>query len=226
MPDAALVHDSIHPTRGGMPGEAAFLTAWQEIMDRCAGDDEEPCPLDGVHSARWSRRPAIDQADATMAATLVQWLGTNAGACLIHQARALQRSGLSGPEAFVAAWAIRNARRRATNSDLRSIESMMIPPGEPRNLDGDPHRAPEITLRQYETAEHVCAWLGSPEGQGFIAAREREIEAYDAHERLRMREANRTGTTPPRGMGAEAVADYFRVLRKAIAGSEQARGAA
>ncbi len=189
-------------------------------------DDEADDPLLGAHSGRWARRPAPDQADATMAATLVQWLGTNAGACLIHQARALMGSGLSGPEAFVAAWAVRNARRRATSSDLRSIESMMIPPDEPRNLDGEPYRAPRVTLRQYETAEHVCAWLGSRAGQDFIAAREREIEAFNAHERLRMREANRTRTSPPNGMGAEAIADYFRVLRKAIAGAGQSRGAA
>lgn len=221
-----IVHDSVFPSRGGMPGETAFLTAWQDLMAGVVADDEEDDPLSGAHSAEWSRNPDYDQDDAAMAATLIQWLGTNAGACMINLARTIARGGLSGPDAFRAAWAVTNARKRASNSDLRSIETMMIPPDAPRRLDGTPLRAPRVTPRMYETAEHVCAWLGTREGQDFIAAREREMEAFHAHERIRQRESNRTGTRTPHGMGAQAIAEYLAVMRKAAAGARERQGAA
>ncbi len=216
-----LVHDAIRPSRGGVPGETAFLTAWRELME-APGDD----PLLEVHSGRWAPSPDADQADATMAATLVQWLGTNAGACLIQQARSLQASGLCGPDAFRAAWAIRNARRRGINSGLRSIEIMMVPPDAPRDFEGLPRHAPKVTVRQHETAEHVCAWLGTEAGADFLAARERELDAYREHEQARHREANRTGVRSPLDASAPAMADFFGMLRKAVAGAGTRRGAA
>jgi hypothetical protein len=103
---------------------------------------------------------------------------------------------------------------------------MMVPPDASRGLDGVPHRSPGVTQRQRDTAEHVCAWLGSEAGQEFLAARERELEAYDAHERARHREANRTGVRPTHGMTAQGLKDYFVVLRKATTGAEGRRGAA
>jgi hypothetical protein len=110
---AIIVHDAIQPSRGGMPGETAFLTAWQDLMSSM-DEDEEGGPLHDVHSMRWSPAPECDQADATMAATLIQWLGTNAGACMVAQARKLQAAGLTGREAFVAAPG--SGRRPARNS--------------------------------------------------------------------------------------------------------------
>ena len=216
---AALDHESVHPSRGGMPGETAFLTAWQDLMAAADADDEVEHPLHGAHGTYWSPDPEPDQDDATMAATLVQWLGTNAGACLVLLARQLAGGGLSGPDAFRAAWAVTNSRRRASNFDMRSIESMMVPPDAPRNLDGMPHRLPVISPRQYETAEHVCAWLGTTSGTAFLEAREREIEAFRAHEQVRLREANRSGRSATPGMSQQGIADYLRILRKATAAS-------
>lgn len=221
---APLVHDSIRPSRDGFPGEVAFLTAWQSLM---AGDlAGEADPLLEVHSNRWDGCHAPDQADATVAATLVQWLGTNAGACLIQQGRALESGGLTGSEAYRAAWAVRNARKRWINSGLRTIERLMIPQEAEIGFDGEPYEAPVLTVRQYETAEHVCAWLGTEAGKAFVKAREREMEAFGEHERMRQREANRTGSPQPRSLGAEAVHDYLRTLRKAVSSAVGARGAA
>ena len=219
-----LVHDSIRPSRAGFPGEVAFLSAWQSLMVGAPADGSDP--LLEAHSDRWDGSPAPDQADATVAATLVQWLGTNAGACLIQQARALESGGLTGPEAYRAAWAVRNARKRWINSGLRTIERLMIPQDAEIGFDGEPYEAPVLTVRQYETAEHVCAWLGTEAGKAFVTAREREMEAFGEHERMRQREANRTGSPHPRSLGPEAVHDYLRTLRKAVSAAVGVRGAA
>lgn len=88
-----LRHVGLNPTRqnGTFPQavrERAFAERWAEENDRGAGnmlelllmglDDRGPMAVEGPHG-RIPRPPRLTQRDATIAATLIQWLGTNVG---------------------------------------------------------------------------------------------------------------------------------------------------
>jgi hypothetical protein len=210
----ALAHVPVRPDRSGTAGEIAFLSAWQALMEAT-----QAAPLD--HETLDGRVPA-DQRGATVAASIVQWLGTNGGACLIQEGRRLMEAGLPGPDAFHAAWAIRNVRQGHVNHGLRSIEWILLPPGCVMGWsDPQPQGMPELTVADLDMAEHVARWLGSAAGLAFVAVREAEIDACRAMQDSRNRESIRSGRPRQVDMAPSEIADFLRLLRAA-----EARGAA
>lgn len=209
----ALSHLPARPERAGTVGEIAFLSAWQALMAATEGAILDRETRDGLTLA--------DQRGATVAASLVQWFGTNAGASLVHEARRLAGTGMSPPDAFHAAWAIHNVRAGHVNHGLRSIEWILLPPGCAQGPhDPQPRDLPELTVAELDMAEHVVRWLGSTAGLAFVEAREAEIDACREMRHSRHREANRQGSAA-REMSPREVADFLALIRAA-----EARGAA
>jgi hypothetical protein len=80
------VHESLQPRRLSEVGEHVYLQKWQEANRR------RPAVNRGYTSLEWILCPEgksplpVTQRDATVAACLVQWLGTNCGRAFIWSA--------------------------------------------------------------------------------------------------------------------------------------------
>ena len=85
-PRPELDHVPLRPGRAGRMEETVFLSGWQALMRRT-----QAAPLD--HPTRDGFVRAT-QRDASLAASFAQWLGTNAGACLVQEGRRLAAAGL------------------------------------------------------------------------------------------------------------------------------------
>lgn len=81
------------------------------------------------------------------------------------------------------AWCGENRRIHWVNYGVRALESILMPPVIIRDWMGRPVRIPRLTVRDYEVAEVMAAWLGSDEGQIFINTCETEIDTRREAER-------------------------------------------
>lgn len=183
-----LVHDSIRPPRPDMIGEVVFSRRWKELM---ASPPEFGSPDEKLDSVLRDLVTPATQRDATVAATFVQWLGTNVGSCVLREAeRIASWSEDAGwrQHAYLFAWTKENFRTPAKSRGLRPIEFLLTPPGD-CNEAGWPRRLPDVTLRDLEVIDHVALWLGSEEGQAFLSACRQEIAAYEEKRRRAIRAA-------------------------------------
>lgn len=155
-------HNPIRPAREGVIGEIVFQREWQSLMLEPVNYDDadpsnpmlslilEPCPF------------LLHQRHATVAASLVRWLGSNNGQGLLHSARAMAEV-LGGEHnrsnAYLAAWAIDSKRHSSVNGGVRSVEGFLTAPDETSCFyDAD----------DLEVIETVMYWLGSDRGQKFL----------------------------------------------------------
>lgn len=166
-----LKHIPIAPPRQGHDGEVSFLAAWQQFADRAPDDFE------AIFSHRISHRFA--QRSASVAASFVMWLGTNAGACLIRSGNDLATKGLSRTYAYVAAWAIDNQRIRWINSGLRSVQYVLA---AEYPIEGAGHevlwsKVPVVTLEDLDVIDALMEWLATSQGQTFLVAAQARLDA-------------------------------------------------
>ena len=174
-----IAHESLRVNRDGVWGEYVYLSRWQALMSGAPESEDDGTPFENILSVSGLE---ADQRAAHVAATLAQWLGTNCGNGLIHQARALAKATFSLSDAFVGAWAMQNRRIAYRNDGVRSLELTLTPSTTPRSeRDGIPETIPDLSVRDYEVAEAIVAWLGTESGQRFIAACEADIAALHAY---------------------------------------------
>lgn len=113
----------------------------------------------------------IDQGMATTVISLIAWLGTDDG--LLFRNNGKQERHFrpqDAADAYVVSWAIYNQRDKAGR---RAIERCT------QDAAGD---YPELRLADYEAVEALMRWLGTEDGQQFLANTEAEIS------RLRQKE--------------------------------------
>jgi hypothetical protein len=184
----ALLHVPLRPLRLGLVGERVFALRWRELMKQPLVYDE----VDGMDTCRLSHEVLrqistyrrIRQRDARVAASLVAWIGTNCGACAIHQARnlrtALKENPWAASDAYLVQFARENSRKHAVNSGFRLIEHLLAGDACYQvRMSGCREQVfiPNYTWQDQEVAEQTFCWLGTEAGERFVIACEQEIVA-------------------------------------------------
>lgn len=165
-------HSPIRPPRESHHGEQVFSEKWAELMQRMPGmydDYSTNVILQQILHAGDS----LTQRMATVAASFVVWLGTNCGRGFIDTARRRAKEGMMREQAFIAEWAIENHRHTWMNSGFRVIEYILATPD--CMINGQLKYCPDYSADDCEVIEKVAYWLGSSDGEAFIASCEKEI---------------------------------------------------
>lgn len=154
-----LTHEPETAVRPSIYGEGCFVEQWKIVLNRVPdhGDgttDEMFCTILG------DLEP-VDQRDATVAASFICWLGTNAGACYLLAASKRSAEGEPYRQSHQIEWALHNRRRSHVNNGRRTVEALLKEP----------------TIRDLEVIEKLAEWLDSKYGAAFIRAAHAEIEA-------------------------------------------------
>ncbi|WP_408601551.1 hypothetical protein [Pseudomonas sp. PLMAX] len=136
----AFDHTPVRPARDGCIGEQIYLKNWISLITEDNGyhpDYDGPNgllrsivdPADGI----------ITQRHATVAASMLRWLGTNNGRGLLQKAEHFAQKLGNRPDGFVAAWAIECRRSNSVNSGLNGPDHVMMPAGSriPEKLSAD-----------------------------------------------------------------------------------------
>lgn len=193
-----LSHEPLNPVRLSFDGEVSYLLVWQRWADAPADplaekEFGEPVPthFDEIFvDYRW--KPG--QREATIAASVISWLGTNCGRAFLEDARRIE--AVCGYGAYNAAWGRENMRQGSVNGGMRALEALLTPvaewSGRPYAMD----RMVSLSGRDFEAAECVIHWISGFSGQRFLA--ECEID-------LQRRRALSDATRAARAFGDEAV---------------------
>ena len=173
-------HRSVRPTREDIVGEVVYSERWAELANGPAEWSGEPDD-DMLATAIGCMVGRPDERDATVVASLAQWLGTNAGDAFMHLARSLEdarRHVGGGPtNSWHLAWCSTNAGRPGYRH-RRTLEAILMP----EEVGPDMYRTrpvvpglPSVTLRDHEVAEAWAMWLGSPRGAEYLEGCAAEI---------------------------------------------------
>lgn len=172
-----LVHEPIQPARPHHEGEQVYLYQWQQLLSY----REEGWPPNAKLAIILFDLPhALAQRHATVAASFITWLGTNAGMSFRSEARRLKNivDSFTLEQAFTAAWSIGNIRQHHRNG--RNIDHILAPEdhygedlvtGHVRLL-----RQPHVTGEDLEVLDVLVRWLSTDEASEFVAECERLIE--------------------------------------------------
>lgn len=121
----------------------------------------------------------LEQKHATLAASFICWLGTNAGLGFIGRCKRFSENINNPEEAYLSAWAVDNRRIYGHNSNTRTIEWLKADESAlVRGMDGFLcfSQSPEVNLEDQDIIETLICWLSDTEGQRFVKACEKEIE--------------------------------------------------
>jgi hypothetical protein len=170
-------HEPIKPARRETIGEQVFLRHWQALMGSSPSDTSDYAQPTWLEQILYNLYEIITQRHATVAASLITWLGTNYGRSLISAARAHEALAPStcSEFAWLAAWSVVNRRARGTNSGVRILEHVLAPL-DSLSPQGQLLEIPQLSAEDFEVAEHLCMWLGTPQGKNFIAGAEQELQ--------------------------------------------------
>lgn len=180
---AAIEHRAVRPPREGMVGEEVFAARWQELMAQEPEWDDYATML---HAVLRDYTFPIGQREAEVAASVIQWLGTNAGESVVHKADSISRflwpNRLPGEDvhsaAYVAAFTMTNRRDRCVNMGVRAVEGILAREsdlGYGRYGCYGVVRLPPVSANDVEVVEHVMYWLGSTTGASFLKTCREEV---------------------------------------------------
>jgi hypothetical protein len=175
-----LDHSPIDGPRAGHVGENVYAFQWQQlhVRERDANVHKPPNYL--LASMLSSVTNRITQRHASVAASAITFLGCNCGQSIVLQAKAMASKNLNYPDALLASWTLTNKRSAGINRGLRTIEVMLAPPNYWGTdvLSGalQLQRVPDLSIEDYETVEHVYAWLGGDTGIQLVRRCEAMIE--------------------------------------------------
>lgn len=155
-----LLHIPTHPLHECTQLEKLYLQIWQTYAD------QNPADWRKIFTA--TSLSKINQRTATVAASFIVYMATNAGREFTDRAESLWANGVfaSKADAFIAAWAIANGRHLNTNHGLRSIEFALANEHPIRhdvfNGEGaDWDRVPAVTMDDHDTFESMVLWWSS-----------------------------------------------------------------
>ena len=159
-------HTPIRPVRQDVIGEVVFMDAWLELMAAEPSDPDVETP-NGMLNAVLAPLMAteLNQRHATVAASVIRWLGTNNGQGFLHFAQEMAIKLNNAGNGFTAAWAIEN-RRESWKGFVRTVDQVLRPELHIRSAGQDePER---LSADDCETAEAVIVWLAEGEGERFL----------------------------------------------------------
>ena len=189
----------------GSVRELAYAQAWETLMTSSPTDtvgDEPQSPIDTVLGYLPYQ---ITQRQATIAATLVSWLGSNGGQELVNVILHNKADRRESETVALDWWYQANRRQPWQNSGFRALEHLLSPV-ELTQRYGHP---PALDVYDYECAEHLMLWLGKDAGRRFVTMT--QLAAKQAQYALRAKEhaawlAERR-EAPPRPADEEAAHD-------------------
>lgn len=171
-----LQHIPFQPVRKDL-AESCFLTQWQAL------NSESASLLPGIlGQSRCSLR------NARVAASFISWIGTNAGACFIREAKLRIEDFSYSEPAYLAAWALANRRERSVSSNVRAIEVILSAESLFNHSAESPYvRASKlaISMEDIDVVESLVKWLSTPHGDSFVSACVAEYVAMRAIQRSR-----------------------------------------
>jgi hypothetical protein len=182
MRSTNVKHTPFRPARKDL-AEICFLTQWKAL------NEESPRLLAGILG-----RTRSDVRSARVAASLITWIGSNAGASFIEMAKARIEDFSFAEPAYLATWALVNRRQAHVNSGVRAIEIIL----SPENLfeSANSHywaqkRASNlaISLADIDVIESMVSWLSTSHGDAFVSACVAQYQAMRALERSQHNEA-------------------------------------
>lgn len=172
MAPDSLSHLPIYRIKPTNLGELAFLRKWNDLMrpDRMrifVNDPENHAGKSNLEFVleHYRVQYPVGQREATVAASLIGWLGSHTGQRFIYKAAEMSgKLRLSTSEAYLATWALLNTRN-AGNRHHRTLEYIL--------RDREHSRSgifPPLSAQDYEVADNIVMWLGSPLGKNFVIA--------------------------------------------------------
>jgi hypothetical protein len=179
-----VVHRPLHPARReSTPGEGIYLDMW---VDWCTRNPYE-------WRAIFDTTGPVRQRAASVAASFMVFMGCNGGYAFSHEAEryAQQQFFFSRESAFLAAWAVYNARTGGVNGGLRTSE-FMLAPAYPYVGDGgmsprlDWKLVPNITQEDNDILESMVRWWAGPAAKVMRSIAEPLIESEKARMRSGM----------------------------------------
>lgn len=188
---SALKHEPLRPARASHDGEKVYSSMWAAMMAEEWHEDwfngDEPTPLE-IMLHNFGRTPT--QRHATVAATMICWLGCNMGSALMHRAKAETAAGRWDRSfAYLLAWTMENRRVDCVNGGIRSVEYMLTPAEDLRTglrfAESAIAKLPELSAEDLEVIDHIMLWLPGERGQRFIRQCEKEIDRLRDEERRR-----------------------------------------
>lgn len=190
-------HSPLRAPRDGMIGEQVYAQHWAKQMETKIETFDPPnAELAGLLHNMGEER--ITQRHATVAASMVCWLGTNCGGGFLHNAKRVAESQIHRDDAYLMAWSVQNARIGYSNYGIRTLEHCLVPDGAvPLGGYVSSKSFPVLTAADLETAEHVARWLGSDDGQKFILKCQIEIKKRQKEESFRHHCENNLKLTVP-----------------------------
>lgn len=181
-----LQHKPIQPPRKGHLGEQVYASMWEAFMTRPPAESwDAPSPIEEV---MWNSLQQITQRHASVLASVVCWLGTNCGNCMLQQAeKEREAERWDADKCYLLSWTLQNRRRLGVNSGVRTIETLLAPPDTVvRTMRlGEPHLKvqPALSAEDLEAVDHLMLWLAEPAGRAFVTQCEAEIRRLqDEHE--------------------------------------------
>lgn len=175
-------HTPLTSPREDVIGEVTYAKEWARLactLKEC-NDEEmtvfESCLLDTPF------RP--NQRHATVAATFMKWLGTNAGQSFLASARHLISTGafFSEEDAYTSAWALVNQRQPSINFGIRRIESLLsLPENFKENnvgLGWCLSERPQISFEDIEVIDTMVSFLASDYGKSFLSNCDKIAKAF------------------------------------------------
>lgn len=186
--EVALINEPMRRPRKGTPGEVVFAEGWKSTMSHTP--DEVNMPNAALHGVLRHIGHELNQRSATVAASLITYLGTQGGASLLAEARRLAKSGhyMNVEDAYLAAWSVENARRSYTSGGVRTLEYCMTPEENFKDMrpgTSQPGVTPAVSAEDLEVADDVMRWLATGAGQQFLGYCEGELERRRPVENMR-----------------------------------------
>jgi len=187
----SLSHEPIREARKEVIGEVVMVANWNAFMR-----DEVLLAYD-----HWEMVPPLfhilscdmNQRAATVAASFIRWIGTNCGRSFLGQGQKMMAAHKGN--GYLLAWTLENQRK----SGARTIDYVLSPASNysvtsPCWLNGLKVK-PIITDTDCEVIESIAGWLGSQDGQHYLATSESQIQQVLAFERQQLRESRMLAPT-------------------------------
>lgn len=181
----SLSHEPIREVRKEVIGEVVMVANWKAFMReevlRAYDHWEMVTPLFHILPCD------LNQRAATVAASFMRWIGTNCGRSFLDQGQKMM--GAHKGDGYLLAWTLENQRK----SGARTIDYVLSPASNfavmsPCWYTGLKEK-PMITDTDCEVIEAIACWLGSPDGQHYLATSEKQIQQVLAFERQQLSES-------------------------------------
>jgi hypothetical protein len=173
-----IKHIPFQPPRESVPMEGIYLQLWRDFAE--SRPDEwkaifSDCPFNPRQRA------------ASVAASFMTYMGCNGGLCFTRRAEELIGEFKFPEPAYIASWAIENARNKAVNSGLRTIEYMLARehPIKHKWPNGVNWKAvPCVTMEDIDVIDSMVRWWAGTTAKAIREQAEALLAAQKAKEHL------------------------------------------